>query len=323
MNAAELTLLTNKQLSPQARSLYIALRSLADHKGIVQPAISTLIELTAYEPPIKSRDKGHRSTTKQIRVLLERLEATGLVKKVAKGEAKSGKAAVYLLNYAAQTNRGTLEGHIQGHMPAQQPRGLQPEEGHKEGHGTRAQEGHIQGHKEGHTETHVTQGMQPEQGHKEGHKEGHSLNNKNKKNKYIWETNQPELTAEDLANAEIPTTPDQLELDSEFQDIATLAGCGSLTPQQLQALFIKFQTHRNNAYLAATRAEWLTKWRGWCANQVMYGLPNQHKANGETNHAKHEYRNGKNGKTTAADILKRIREAAEQATASGEGSGFE
>jgi hypothetical protein len=322
MNAAELTLLTNKQLSPQARSLYIALRSLADAKGIVQATVPRLIELTEYEPPLKSRDKGHSSTPKQIRVLLERLEAHQLIQKVAKGVVKTGAPAVYLLPNAAQTNRGKYVGQGQGQAENQQPRGLEPQQGQDEGQVCGARVGQGQGQGQRQAQTQQNQGMQAEQGQGQGQGQGQVLNKLNKKNKYIYGPEQ-NLTAEDIANLPVPTTPDQLELDSEFQDIATLAGCGSLTPQQLQALFIKFQTHRNNAYLAATRAEWLTKWRGWCANQVMFGLPNQHKANGETNHAKHEYRNGKNGKTTAADILKRIREAAEQATVSGEGSGFE
>lgn len=322
MNAEELTLLTDRQLSPQARSLYIALRTLADDKGIVQATVPRLIDLTAYEPPIKSRDKGYSATPKQIRVLLERLEAQQLIKKVAKGVVKTGAPAVYLLTYAAQTNRGKYVRQGQGQAKSPVIRGLQPQQGQDVGQVCGARVGQGQGQGQRQAETQQIQGMQAEQGQGLGQDVGQVLNKLNKKNKYINSAVQ-NLTAEDIAQIPVPNTPDQLELDDEFEAIATLSGCGSLTPEQLKALFVKFQTHRNNSHLAATRAEWLNKWRGWCANQVMYGLPNQHKANGETNHAKHEQPNGKNGKTTAADILRRIREAAEQTAATGESNGFE
>lgn len=255
MKHNEYALLFTPTLHPMARNLYLAMRYCVDYQsGLVTVSYSKLRQLCSFEPPSKSKAEPFSPTVKHIRVWLSQLEKHELIEKAASGNAAKGESATWRL---CQINKGTEQGHIE----TQQPRGLQAEQGH----GTRAQEGHKKGTLQGHTQTQQPHGLESQQGHIGEPQQGHiSVYTSVNKNKYI--SGDQFLTANDL------------EFGQEFKSVANMVGL-QLNPEQLQAAFVQFTSHRNKRHLTQSKADWLADWRGWCAKAKVYEA-------GANNHAK-------------------------------------
>lgn len=258
MKHNEYKALFEPSLSPMARNLYLALRYFADYEtGVTSVSFRKLRELCSHEPPAKSKEQPIKPTKKQIEHQLSVLEKHGLVKKRSNGSAQQGIAPSWYLPKFGENNRAP----IQGTMQTQQPRGLEGDQGTNTGH----QEGTKRAPLQGTNGTQQPRDLEPDQGTNGNAQQGTiSVYNSVNKNKYI--------SADQFLSA------NDLEFGQEFKSVANMVGL-QLNPEQLQAAFVQFTSHRNKRHLNQSKADWLADWRGWCAKAKVYEA-------GANNHAK-------------------------------------
>ncbi|MGL4939395.1 hypothetical protein [Shewanella sp.] len=302
MKAAESKIVLDPSLHPMARCLYLALRHCASYStGIVKISYSTMVDLIKYTPPVKSKLAPITPTIKQIRVWLEALVERGLLLKMADGNAAKGTLSEWFL---PEFKKGTVEGHSE----TQSHQGFQQDEGHIR----RAQEGHKKGTVEGHGETLTHQGFQQDEGHNKNREEGHislKIKDKDKSNIYIaptcenFQTDGWDLTTEQSPSTPAPQTgelvddepfpapinpittkvpisptgaltAEQLILDSELRATARIVGL-TMPVDQLDLVFIDFQSNKHNRYKCQGRADWIADWRSWCAKSKLFHARSQ------------------------------------------------
>ncbi|QSX32485.1 hypothetical protein JYB87_11985 [Shewanella avicenniae] len=286
MRKAEYDKLLDPCVSPLARSLYIAMRSMADYQtGVVSMSFKRMANLIRYQPPLKSKAEAIDPTKKQIERLLMTLEQAELIAKIEVGSAAKGEAASWQI-----TEIKTAP--YDGATKTQSYQGVQA----NDGTGTWHQDGTNDGTGEGTIQTQQYQGLQPQHGTGEGTDDGTISDYKyiNPINNYGVEQN---LTA------------DQLELDDEFINAAKISGLAAFSQEQIEGTFVTFVNHKNNFSLFQPRGHWLRAWRGWCGRQKAYMAGRQSGVNPNGTTYQHQ-QHSKSPQNTTARIFQLAREAA-------------
>lgn len=69
-------------------------------------------------------------------------------------------------------------------------------------------------------------------------------------------------------------TAEQLILDSELRATARIVGL-TMPADQLDLVFIDFQSNKHNRYKCQGRADWIADWRSWCAKSKLFHARSQ------------------------------------------------